>query len=966
MYKNYKVIKEQKLIDINSEGTLLIHTKSGARVLLLKNDDENKSFCIGFRTPAYDDTGLPHILEHSVLCGSRKFPVKEPFVELMKSSLNTFLNAMTFPDKTIYPIASCNEKDFKNLMDVYMDAVLYPNIHQKEEIFKQEGWHYELESKESDLIYNGVVYNEMKGAFSSPDGILERECLNSLFPDTAYGVESGGNPEFIPTLTYEKFKEFHKKYYHPSNSYITIYGNCDMESTLKWLDEEYLSHFDKIEIDSSINVQEPFSSIQEKKVLYPVTPEQGTNNKTLISYNVALPSKMPREDMTALEVLTQVLLTAAAAPLKKALLNEKIGDVVTGSFDNGILQPVFNIIVKNTNVSDKDKFINVIEENLNKFVSEGIDKKALEAAINNYEFKIREADFGGASKGIIYTINSFNSWLYDDNDPFSQLEFADTFSKLKNNLNTDYFEKILDKYLLKNNHKTIVICEPSLEIQNIKDNKLKQKLADYKASLTEEELNDIIESTKALKEYQAAPDTKEGLDTIPLLKKEDISADVAPLSNVINEINNTKVLLHNFSTNGIGYIRLLFNLTNIPNNLFKYLGVFVNLCFALDTEKHSYEALEQDILSNTGGINARVMYITSNVDCTPYFMVTASCLYDKINYTIDLINETLFTTNYNMKDRIKEILDLSLNSLQQSFINNGHSKSVNRALSYTEPSSYYNEFVNGFEYLDLLNDIIKDYDNKYNELLNAVIELSNYIFNKENLIISFTGTDDGFDLFKNEISKLISKFGEKVYNKGTFIFEEKKLNEAFKAPIDVQFAALTGNFKKAGLPYTGSLKVFENLASTDYLWKNVRVLGGAYGCMCGFNADGSAYFVSYRDPNLKKTYDIYKGLVKYLKEFDANEEEMFKCIIGAVGNYDFPKSPSNKGLRSLTAYLKNQTIDDLKFEKYQLINTTANDIRNIASYVEAIVLQNNICVIGNENKIEEEKDIFNICKPLFK
>ena len=321
MYKNYKLIKEQELKDINSFGVLLNHEKSGAKVLLLKNDDENKSFCIGFRTPPYDDTGLPHILEHSVLCGSRKFPVKEPFVELMKSSLNTFLNAMTFPDKTIYPVASCNDKDFKNLMDVYMDAVLYPNIHSKEEIFKQEGWHYELESIDGDLSYNGVVYNEMKGAFSSPDGILGRESLNSLFPDTAYGVESGGNPEFIPSLTYEKFKEFHKKYYHPSNSYIVIYGNCDMEETLSWLNDEYLSKFDKISVESELEVQKPFESLVEKEVLYPVSAEQGTSNKTLMSYNVALKPKTPIVDIMALDVLTQVLLQSAAAPLKKALLD---------------------------------------------------------------------------------------------------------------------------------------------------------------------------------------------------------------------------------------------------------------------------------------------------------------------------------------------------------------------------------------------------------------------------------------------------------------------------------------------------------------------------------------------------------------------------------------------------------------------------------------------------------------------
>ena len=476
MYKNYKIIKEQELKDINAFGTLMIHEKSGAKVLLLSNEDENKSFCIGFRTPPYDNTGLPHILEHSVLCGSRKFPVKEPFVELMKSSLNTFLNAMTFADKTIYPVASCNDKDFKNLMDVYMDAVLYPNIHSIEEIFKQEGWHYELDSLEGEISYNGVVYNEMKGAFSSPDGVLGRESFNSLFPDTTYGVESGGNPDYIPELTYEKFKEFHKKYYHPSNSYIVIYGNCDMEETLKWIDDEYLSNFEKININSQIEVQKPFENIIEKTVLYPVNAEQGVENKTLMSYNIALQPKTPIKDLFALDIINQVLLQSAGAPLKKALLDEKIGDVIEGQFDSEILQPVFSIVSKNTNVDMKDKFIKMIQNCLLEYSKKGLNQKSLLAAINNYEFKLREADFGGASKGLIYTISCFGTWLYDDCDPFSTFEYSSIFNFFKENIDTNYFEKIIEKYLINNSHKSIVICQPSLDIQSEKEKVLKSKL----------------------------------------------------------------------------------------------------------------------------------------------------------------------------------------------------------------------------------------------------------------------------------------------------------------------------------------------------------------------------------------------------------------------------------------------------------------------------------------------------------
>ena len=966
MYKNYKLIKEQELIDINSYGELLSHEKSGAKILLLKNSDENKSFCIGFRTPPYDDTGLPHILEHSVLCGSRKFPVKEPFVELMKSSLNTFLNAMTFPDKTIYPVASCNDKDFRNLMDVYMDAVLYPNIHTKEEIFKQEGWHYELDSKDGELIYNGVVYNEMKGAFSSPDGILGRESLNSLFPDTAYGVESGGNPEFIPTLTYEKFKEFHKKYYHPSNSYIVVYGNCNMEETLKWLDEEYLSKFDKINVDSKLDVQKPFDKINEKVVLYPVSKEQGTDNKTLMSYNVAFGEKTPIVDLMGMDILTQVLLQSAAAPLKKALLDDKIGDVVSGDFDSGILQPVFSVVTKNTNPEEKNRFVAKIEGCLREFIEKGINKKALEAAINNYEFKLREADTGGMSKGVVYTINSLSTWLYDDNDPFSMFDYTKVFTELKENIKSNYYEELIKKYLLNNNHKSIVICKPSLDVQENKEEALKEKLLNYKKSLSEEEVDEIISSTKSLKEYQAKPDSKEDLDTIPLLTKEDLSTEVLPLSNNVNIIDGVKVLWHDFPTNKIAYLRFLFDIKDIPEDLVSYLGVFKTLFASLDTNNHTYDSLEQDIMINCGGIKTSVICPVSNVSYNPYFMIEGSSLFEKIDFLVDIIEEIISGTNYDMKDRIKEVLTMSKNATQQSMIGAGHVKSLTRSLSYNEPNYYYNDMVSGIAYFDLLTEILSDFDKNYEKLVSNLEKLSKYIYCKENLVLSFTGTNDGYSLFENMVNNFISKLSNKLPNECNFKFVPNQKNEGFKAPIDVQYVALTGNFKKMGLPYTGALKVFENAVSTDYLWKNVRVLGGAYGCMCGFNFDGTAYFVSYRDPNLEKTLETYKGVVNYLKDFSASKEEMLKYIIGAVGNYDFPKSPSNKGLRSLVSYLSNKTEDDYKFEKFQIINAKESDIKGLVAYVESLVLQNNICVIGNDKKIDDTNNLFKEVKPLLK
>ena len=427
----YELVRKQDVSDLQSVGYLFRHKKTGARVLLLENDDENKVFTIGFRTPPEDSTGLPHILEHSVLCGSKKFPAKDPFVELVKGSLNTFLNAMTYPDKTLYPIASCNDKDFQNLMHVYMDAVFYPNIYERDEIFRQEGWSYKLDEKESDLEYNGVVYNEMKGAFSSPEGVLDRVILNTLFPDTSYRNESGGDPDVIPELTYEQFLNFHKKYYHPSNSYIYLYGDMDMEEKLNWLDQEYLSKFDYLAIDSEIRFQKPFEQMKEVEMAYSITSSESEEDNTYLSYNKVIGTSLDEKLYLAFQILDYALLSAPGAPLKKALVDAGIGKDIMGSYDNGIYQPIFSIIAKNANLEQKEAFIQVVEDTLKEIVKNGMDQKALEAGINYHEFRYREADFGNFPKGLMYGLQMFDSWLYDDEKPFIHVEELKTFAFLK-------------------------------------------------------------------------------------------------------------------------------------------------------------------------------------------------------------------------------------------------------------------------------------------------------------------------------------------------------------------------------------------------------------------------------------------------------------------------------------------------------------------------------------------------------
>ena len=555
----YELVLTQDIPDIHSKGYLLKHKKSGARVMLLENDDDNKVFNIAFRTPPSDSTGVAHILEHSVLCGSEKYPLKDPFVELVKGSLNTFLNAMTYPDKTMYPIASCNEQDFKNLMHVYLDAVFFPNIYEKEEIFRQEGWHYELEEEDGPITLNGVVYNEMKGAFSSPEDVLEREIFNSLFPDTPYGVESGGDPKYIPELKYSDFLSFHSRYYHPANSYIYLYGNMDMEERLNWMDKEYLGKYDEIPVHSEIPRQNPFEAVRELEMEYSITENEPEENNSYLSYNVVVGDSLDVETCTAFEVLDYTLLSAPGAPLKQVLLDKGIGKDIMGSYEDGIYQPFFSIVAKNARPEDKERFVSLIQDTLKEIVKNGVDKKAIAAGINYMEFRFREADFSSFPKGLMYGIDVFDSWLYDDNRPFDQVMRLDIFEKLKAKADTGYFEELIEKYLLENTHASIVVVNPKRGLAAETDKKLEEKLAAYKASLSKEEISKIAADTRHLKKYQDEPETEEALRTIPLLKRSDIGTEAAKLYNTEKKVGDTRILHHNLTASGIWICSLIQN-----------------------------------------------------------------------------------------------------------------------------------------------------------------------------------------------------------------------------------------------------------------------------------------------------------------------------------------------------------------------------------------------------------------------
>lgn len=959
----YEIIEKRRIEDLNSDSYILRHRKTGARVTLLSNDDNNKVFTIGFRTPPKNSTGVAHIIEHTVLCGSREFPVKDPFVELVKGSLNTFLNAMTFPDKTVYPIASCNDADFQNLMHVYLDAVFYPNIYKTDKIFKQEGWHYEMEDKDSDLTINGVVYNEMKGAFSSADDVLSREIQNSLYPDITYGIESGGDPDVIPELTYEEYLDFHRKYYHPSNSYIYLYGDMDMAEKLDYIDKNYLSNFDYLKVDSEIQRQQAFDAPREIHKPYSILEGDSMEQNTYLSYNFSVGSTLDRKLYVAFDILDYALCSAPGAPIKKALIDKGIGQDVYSEYDNGLQQPVFSIIAKNADAAQKDEFVNTIREVLEQQVRDGIDKKSLLAGLNFDEFKYREADFGRFPKGLLYGLQVFDSWLYDDNSPWINVEANDTFAQLKEDAKGRYFEELIQKYLLDNTHRTVLLLEPVQGLTEKKDEELRAKLEAYKASLSADDIDKIVRETKELKEYQEQPDDPEDLRKIPLLKLEDLKKEADKFVYELKEYQGVKILHHDVFTNEIDYISFVFDLKNIDVKYLPYVSVLKKVLGMLDTDKHTYGDLYNEINIYTGGISGAISTYTNSDDVTKFetaFEISVKVLHSNLDKAFELVQEIITSTRFDDTKRLKEIFGEQYARLQSDLASAGHQTAALRAMSYISPAAYVSDCVSGIGYFRNLEQLIRDINTEEGakQIVDTLGKLSRAIFRADNLLVDITGTDKEYQGIP-ENSKI---FADSLYtdtiDMGRLEIHTSKKNEAFKTAGQVQYVCRAGNFASKGLRYNGALRVLKVMMGYDYLWKNIRVIGGAYGCMSSYAKNGDSAFVTYRDPNLKNSIDVFEKAADYLRNFDDDDRTILQYIIGAISDLDTPKTPSGKGAYGLTAYLCNARMENIQRNRDELLGTTKETIRSLADYVDAFMQDECLCVIGTNDKIDEAKDLF--------
>lgn len=957
----YEILDEHRVEDVQSDGFIMRHKKSGARIAILSNNDDNKVFYIGFRTPPEDETGVPHIIEHTTLCGSKKFPVKDPFIELAKGSLNTFLNAMTYPDKTVYPVASCNDQDFKNLMDVYLDAVFNPNITKYEEIFKQEGWHYELTGKDDELKINGVVYNEMKGAYSSPDEVLSSQIYRSLFPDNTYSKDSGGNPEYIPKLTYEAYLDFYHKYYHPSNSYIYLYGDMDVVERLEWLDKEYLSLYDYKKVNSEINKQPAFDEIKNVEAEYSITMDDSQENKTYLSYNRVVGDSLDEMLYQAFDVLDYALVSSPGAPVKQALIDAGIGDDVYGSYDAGILQPVFSFVAKNANASQADEFESIIENTLKEVVKTGINKEALLAGINSSEFKFREADFGQFPKGLLFGLNCLDSWLFDDMKPFIHLECLGTFAKLRKAVDTDYFEKLIQEYLLDNTHGSSVTVKPKRGLGNEREEALAKELSDYKASLSDEEIKKLIEDTEHLKKYQEEPSSDEDLRKLPMLTRADMKKNAMPFSNIEDELLDVKVVRHDIESNGIDYISFLFDAGDFAQSELGYLGFFTNALGLVSTEKYSYTDLANATNIYTGGISTGTASHPDIKDRNNFvfkFEVKLKVLEKNLDKALELMEQMLLSSDFTDTKRLGELVAQIKARLQANLSSSGHLVAAMRSMSSFSRYALYQDELKGIAFYRSICHIEKELSESPKSVSDKLAAIAKKLFARNRMLISFTGNNEAYGNAKPSLEKVIAGFNKMstVGNQAEVHFNTAK--EAFIDASQIQYVAKTGDFICEGYEYTGALRLLRIILSYDYLWINVRVKGGAYGCMNTFLRSGESYFVSYRDPNLSDTLDVYDRIPEYIKSFSPDERDMTKYIIGTFSALDTPMNPEAKGSRSLSAYLEGITYEQIQKERNEILNAQPEDIRRLADLVEAVLKKDSICVIGNENMIKESAGLF--------
>lgn len=942
--------------EINADAYLLSHDATKAKLMYIDTEDDNKVFSVSFRTPPQDSTGVAHILEHSVLCGSEKFPLKEPFVDLVKGSLNTFLNAMTYPDKTMYPVASRNAQDFHNLMDVYLDAVFFPNIRTEKKILQQEGWHYELTDVDGAVIYNGVVFNEMKGALSSPDDIVQEKAMEILFPDTTYGNESGGDPDFIPDLTYEKFMDFYERHYHPSNSYFFLYGDLDIEETLAFIDSQYLSRFTYRKVATEIGTQRPLPQRVLAQFPFGVAQEDSLVGKTLHSIDIVLPDEVSTVETLGMEILNYALLTVPGAILRERIVEAGLAKDVGGNYSESIKQPIWHIEAVGSEPEYQEEILKVFDETIAELAEKGLAKDLLESSLNRMEFALREGDFQGRPKGLLYNIKAMSYWLYD-RDPFQALRYEEDLKTLREGLDKGYFEALLRRFVMDNTHQAAVSMIPTKGWEEKKERETAEKLAAYKAGLTTQEVERLCKETKELKEWQSREDTEEQRKTIPLLKRIDLPREIELDNMQKGSIDQIELYHYESGTNGILYTNFYFPLDHIAPDEYPYVVLLIDVLANMDTQKHTYGQLAQEINMHTGGIQIDLATYPHCLDDSryrPFVVVRGKALTTKADNLAALIGEIINETVWLDTKRLSDLIHERKTDWDMQMFRRGHALMMNRVLSYVSAAEAFID-ASELSYYEFLNQVVHE---DIEAVAEKLAKAAKKVFTQQGLIAQSVGTVAEQDAFIRALPLVTEGLQEKSPATSVQTWNKNQGNEAFLSVGKVQYVAQGGNFRHHGFTYTGAMQVLETVLRYEYLWQHIRVLGGAYGAFSKIATNGNMAFCSYRDPNLQETLAVYAKMGEAISQFNVSDRVMTQYVIGSMASTQMQFTPRMKANRAMSRLLTETTPDFRQQVRNQIIDCTQADIRALGEVIDSVIKDKQIAVMGGEAKINENKSLF--------
>ncbi len=950
---SFTLIETRHIPEINATVKVFEHQKSGARLLSVSNTDENKVFGITFRTPPQSSNGIAHIMEHSVLCGSRKYPLKEPFVELVKGSLNTFLNAFTYPDKTCYPVASQNLQDFYNLIDVYLDATLYPTI--AEYTLLQEGWHYEIENPNDPLTYKGVVFNEMKGALSSPDDLLGELSQQSIYPDTPYGFNSGGDPEVIPNLSYAEFKAFHQNYYHPSNAYIYFYGDDPEDARLTLLDA-WLNDFDKKEINSQLPLQPAFS--QPKQITHPYDSGDSPDAKSYLTVNWLMPETADLQTTMGLSILSHILLATPASPLKKALLDSGLGEDVIGGYQEELRQGYFSAGLKGVLNENLAKAENVIHTTLAELAKNGIDPQTVAASLNTIEFRLREQNTGHYPRGLFLMLNALSTWLYDGN-PLDGMSFEAPLQAIKSAAaRGNYFETLIKDHFLNNPHRTTLHLIPDPQEGKRKEKAEQERLEKVRAGLSQTELEALIKTTVELKQRQETPDSPEALATIPALKLKDIEPTIKTIPIEVRQSGETKVLFHDLFTNGIVYFDLGFDLHNLPAELMPYAGLLGRALLQMGTETEDYVQLTQRIGSQTGGIGSAA--ITSTVressDSALWFFLRGKAISSKANQLLAIFKDVLLTAKFDNRERFKQMVLEDKARSEASLIPNGHRVVNARLRARFSEADWAAEQMGGIEHLFFLRKLADEIEQDWPSVLEKLETVRRLLINRSTSIANVTVDAESFAAFSPQLDSFLEALPSRKVSQPAFkpTLPKNLPNEGLTIPAQVNYVGKGANLYQLGYEPHGSVNVITNFLGTTWLWEKVRVQGGAYGGFSVFDMNSGTFtFLSYRDPNILPTLENYDNTVKFINELDLSHEELTKSIIGTIGDLDAYLLPDAKGWVSLNRYLINYTDEMRQALRDEVLTTRLEHFKQFARVLAELNKHGQIVVLGAADAIEK-------------